>query len=1035
MGSKVQAILVEKSYEGMARQSKMWRRLASWLAFALALLVYCLTLEPGASYWDCPEYVVTAWRLEPGHPPGNPLWTLTARMFTILGVTAENAAVAVNLSSALFMAGGVGILASTLFYTLRLTLLRRRNLLNLRLTALFSLCGALCFGWADSPWYSAVEAEVYAMSLFLTALSVRLMIVWALMRDRLKARRYLLLVVYLTGLSLGVHQVHLLVLPVLVLIWYFRRNARRTAWRTALWLLISFGFVGAILLVMMPGVMWLCGECEWLCVNHLHMPYHSGVIICMALLSVISLSLPIAFRGTRLQTRSWVPVLLLTGYSVFFILLIRGAANPPMNEGAPSDIYSLASYLDRDQYGKVPLFYGRTPYSRPLRIEAIDSLGNPSYNRYATRKLKDRIARTTSEEGYPCYVKYGERIEYIYPPELNMVLPRLVSSNPDDMAAYGDWAGMTPETMESVEVSYALDSLGNAVGKLQPDGTRVKERAYRPTYLQQLQYLTCYQIGYMYLRYLLWNFSGRQNDRFAVGEVEHGNFLTGFAPIDDAMLGPQSLMPEEIGHGNAGHNVYFMIPLLLGIAGIFCLSGGKGRDGRIKSRVNFLIFILFFMTGLAIVLYINQSPREPRERDYSYLGSLWAYALWIGAGMAGMWSGSRRIHRRLWRKIAGWSTIVIAVATPLWMLYQNYDDHDRNGRKAVEAYAGNLLRSLEQDAIIFVNGDNHTFPLWYMQEVMGVRRDVTVINMAYLTTPWYQIQMMRPGEQSRPVATQARPEDIAYGAFSHVYFRQPVAVDTLKAKDGVRALKEMYGAGAKYPSLPAVMKITSAAGDSILVAASAVSGGKGSIDAASLMMLDIVATNASSAHPRPIYWHDLLPQSSYAGMYPYTVREMQTRKFAFHPDTLNDMLQASGFVMESGGADRKGFYADATTGTMISRQRMGMVRMAARLLRAGEAEAALRLARESQRLFPPEVWEYQIIYDSDSTHHEGFELSEVILRAGRELGDTAAVKEGERLRDREAARYAEWYRYREALPKRLRNVMTSKNLRKARYGR
>lgn len=1028
----MQSLLTEKLNE--VRQAKVLRRLASWLAFVLALLVYCLTLEPGASYWDCPEYIVTAWRLEPGHPPGNPLWTLTARMFTILGVTAENAPVAVNLSSALFMAGGVGILASTLFYVLRVTLMRGRSIRSLRLTALFSLCGALCFGWADSPWYSAVEAEVYAMSLFLTALSVRLMIAWALMPDRRKAGRYLLLVVYLTGLSLGVHQLNLLVLPVLVLIWYFRRNPVRSAWRTALWLLISFGFVGAILLVMMPGVMWLCGECEWLCVNHLGMPYHSGVIICMTLLLLISLILPIVYRGTRLQTRSWVPALLLTGYSVFFILLIRGAANPPMNEGAPSDIYALSSYLDRDQYGKVPLFYGRTPYSKPLRIETIDSTGQPSYNRYATRKLKDRIAQVRTGKGHPGYVKYGERIEYIYPPEQNMVLPRLVSGNPDDIAAYGDWAGMTPETMESVEVSYALDSLGNAVGKLQPDGSRVKEKAYRPTYLQQLRYLACYQIGYMYLRYLMWNFSGRQNDRFAVGEVEHGNFITGIPPVDDAMLGPQSMMPAEIGRDNRGRNVYYMIPLLLGIVGILCLSGGKGDCGQVKSRVNFLIFILFFMTGLAIVLYINQNPREPRERDYSYLGSLWAYAIWIGAGMAGIWIASRRIRRRLWRRIAGWGVIGISVATPLWMLYQNFDDHDRSGRHAVEAYAGNLLRSLEPDAIIFVNGDNHTFPLWYMQEVMGVRRDVTVINMAYLTTPWYQIQMMRPGEQSRPVETQARPEDIAYGAFSHVYFRQPVAVDTLNAPDGARALLNMYSAGAKYPSLPAVIKITSASGDSLYVAASAVSGGKSSIDAASLMMLDIVATNASSALPRPVYWHDMLPVTSYAGLYPYTVREMQTRKLSFGRESVKDWQPDGAFAMESGGADRKGFYADATTGSMISRQRMGMVRMAARLLREGEVEAALGMARESQRLFPPEVWEYQIIYDADSIHHEGFELSDVMMRAGLELGDTAAIREGERLRDRERARYAEWYRYRESLPKRLRNLMTSKNLRKARFG-
>lgn len=1010
------------------------RRLSSWLAFAVALLTYILTLEGGASYWDCPEYIVTAWRLEPGHPPGNPFWTLTARMFTILGVSAGNAATAVNLSSALFMAGSVGILASTLFYVLRMTLLPGRKVWSLRLAALLSLCGALCFGWADSPWYSAVEAEVYAMSLFITVLSVRLMLGWALMRDRVRARRQLLLIVYLTGLSIGVHQLNLLVIPVLVMIWFFRRHPRRAPWQTALWLFLSFAMVGGILLVMMPGVIWLCEVCEWVSVNELRLPYHSGVIICMALLMTLCAVLPVIAVRTRYRTWSWVPLLLLTGYSVFFIILIRGAANPPMNEGAPSDIFALSSYLNRDQYGSAPLLYGRTPYSKPMRLEVMDSTGKASYNRYATRHRSDRIAKGMTADGHPGYLKYGERFEYIYQPELDMFLPRLVSGNPDDIAAYEDWAGMSPESMECVEVSYALDSAGRAVGRFMPDGSRVYDKGLRPTYLQNLQYLGGYQIGYMYLRYLMWNYSGRQNDRFAVGEVEHGNFITGIGVIDDTMLGPQSAMPSEIGRDNRGRNVYYMIPLLLGLLGIMSLCDRKGKDGMLFNRVNFVIFILFFMTGLAIVLYINQGPREPRERDYSYLGSFWAYAVWIGTGMAWLCRCAGRIRHRMWRRVAVISALIISCGTPLWMLVQNYDDHDRSGRTAVEAYAGNLLNSLEPDAILFVNGDNYTFPLWYMQEVHGVRRDVTVINMAYLLTPWYVRGLMSPGESSSGVATTARPEDIAYNKFAHVYFGSPTRSDSINAADCISALREMYIRKDGRPRMPAVFRLMTSEGDSILLSAKSVAGGRESIDFSMLMMLDIIATNAVSPRPRPVYWHEMLPATSYAGLKPYTVRDLQTRRlFPRNDETeLAEVVLPSGMPrMESGGADTNGFYADVTTGGMISRQRMSMVRYAGRLLERGDARAALAVANESERLFPPAVWEYQIVYDADSIHHEGYELAAIKIKAGRALGDTSAVNAGERLHERENARYGEWSRYREALPARLRNVMTSKNLRKA----
>lgn len=1042
----------------MALNSRQWRRIAFWGAFLAAFIVYWLTLERGASYWDCPEYIVTAWRLEPGHPPGNPFWTLTARVFTILGATPQNAAVAVNISSALFMALGTGLLASTAYIFLHNTFFSRRHFLTRRkkkrhnltalphipspslrhaLCAFTSFCAALCFGWADSPWFSAVEAEVYAMSLFFTALDVRLMTIWYYCRDRRQAARLLMLIVYLTGLSIGVHQLNLLVIPALALIWVFRRHSKPAPLATAAALFASFAAVAAILLGFMPGILWLCQRFELLCVNTLGWPIHSGVIICWTLLMAVAIALPFlpAAALRRHQTLTWTPALLLAGYSVYFILLVRGAANTPMNEGAPSDIFALSSYLARDQYGTAPpLLYGHTPYSAPMRLESIDSAGHADYRRYATRSIAERYALSHTDSA-STYVRLDDRIEYIFPPELNMWIPRLVSRNPDDIDAYADWAGMTPEAMDSVEVSYALDSLGHPVGRLEDSGKRVKEKILRPTYLQQATYFASYQVAYMYLRYLMWNFVGKQNDRFSVGEVEHGNFITGITPADDAMLGTISDMPTEISSSNPGHNVYFAIPLLLGIIGLWVLAD---KHDITRRRWNFIIFILFFMTGIAIVLYLNQGPRQPRERDYSFLGSFWAYALWIAAGMAYLLTAALKTRRHKLRTLLTSLAALLIAATPLWMLAQNYDDHNRSGRHAVEDYAANMLLPLEKDAILFINGDNYTFPLWYAQEVLGMRRDVTLINTAYLVTPWYEMQLMRPGEQSAPLAMQARPQDLALGRFSAVYYDRladDILGDSLQrhalAIDALKALRQLYSSEDASPRIHPLLRVRAAdgaPGDSIVISAKEIATGRNYLSSADLITFDIIASNAAAGHPRPVYWMDLLPAKAFGGFKNYTVRKITGRKLllAHRGDRLRTPIPEQ-FEFRSGGADTPGFYADATTGSMISRQRVALIRYASRMLTAGHPDIALRTLRDTQRLYPPQVWEYQITYDSDSVCHEGFEIASLMRLAATQLGDSAAIQEADSITAREETRYRQWRLYRHALPKHLRNMMTPKN--------
>ncbi|MBD5370689.1 MAG: DUF2723 domain-containing protein [Bacteroides sp.] len=988
------------------------RHLGCWLVFAATLLTYIFTLEPDASLWDCPEYLVTAALLEVGHPPGNPVWTLTARMFSLFGGTDPQAiAIAVNLSSGLFTAGAAGLLTSCLFLLFRL--LGKRGFT----VTLASVAGGLVFGWMDSPWYSAVEAEVYAMSLFLTALCVRLMLGWALTRDTALKPRLLLLTVYLTGLSIGVHQLNLLVLPALGLIWVFRRFRRPGFGRILGVLAVSAALVGGILLGFMPGVIYLAGRLELLCVNSWGMPFHSGVILFWILAMGGALLLAfIPWRSRSARILCWCPAMLLAGFSAYMLLLVRSAANPPMNEGAPATIFALSEYLARDQYGSTPLLYGRTPHSAPMRVERIDSSGHADYSLIARRTLSPRyLADPVSGR----YLHYTDKTKVIYTPELDTWLPRLTSSDPTDIGCYADWAGMTPESMKEVEVSFALDSLGNPVGRLGADGTRSREVELKPTLWHQLRYFAVYQVGYMYLRYLLWNFSGRQNDRFATGEVEHGNFMTGIPAVDNAILGPQESLPDEIGRDNPGHNIFYMVPLLLGVLGMVRLQ----RYGPAGRRANLVIAVLFLMTGVCIVLYLNQSPREPRERDYSFLGSFWAYTVWVAAGI---YAVLRALPRRKWL------LTIAAMALPAWMLGVNYDDHDRSGRRVTTDFAANLLESLEPDAILFTNGDNFTFPLWWAQEVGGIRRDVTIINTAYLTTPWYigQLSAQTPMTMTGAISAEAGIFSPALASAPYVRTQLlPTPHDSLAAQDAVEVLLCHYSEPSTvFPPMVRIADPENGA-DSVMVRTSAVASGSQMLNLRQIAALDIVATNAASARPRPVYWISFLQSGDFAGMYPLTARTLYARRLVYTDSLAEERRQRLldldfSAAMASRPGNAPHIYADNTVGSHITQQRFALLRLGGRLLAAGRKKEAMEVSRIIRRNYPASTWEYQIYNPGDSVCHEGRDLARLIMAAAESPAERA---EGEALLKRERERYAQWRRYYEALPPHLRSVMTPRN--------
>lgn len=1096
--------IVHSVLRAIGKRMLPWRW-APALVFVLALAVYWLTVEPTASWWDCPEYITTALKLEVGHPPGNPLWTLTHRFVSVFGWNTDVQVLLINLMSGIFTALAASLLCSVVQIMLRILFYRSSHKPRGRLLISFGgVIGALCFAWADSPWFSAVEAEVYAMSIFFTALSVWVMLKWAFCLTINGRGRLLVLVGYITGLSIGVHQLNLLCIPALTLIFVFRRMPRRRAWlRGSAALVGSFAIVACILAGMMPTMPILAGRWEIYFVNSLGAPYGTGALAYIlvtlalawtlpffayksyhiwlpafltgALLFMSGLTTPMGnvevggvlatllavwaacyFRNRRrsFQVGVWMLPTLLTGYCVYLIIPVRGWANPPMNEGHPSDPFTFYSYLQREQYGSAPLFYGRTPQSKPLMKERADVLhesdrnGNiiatdtiwrysdfvriPQGPRYAKvahgavgpgksglmsadeRRLTDSLTIANAHG----YVMIDRRYNLRYTPELDMWFPRICSSNPADQLSFHSWAGMDTTTMLRLEVSETVDEAGNPAGKKRPDGSRAKRIAYRPTYLQALKMMLGYQFGYMYGRYHLWNFVGRQNDISSSGEAEHGNFITGFPAVDNLMLGPQEMLPPELGSDNRGHNVYFGLPLLLGIAGIIFLCR-RGRGGR---RMLAIVLALFFMTGLAIVFYLNQGPLEPRERDYSFLGSIWAYAVLIGCGAAAVLS----LCRRRWIMVMAGAGIV---AIPVWMLAQNYDDHDRSGRWFVDAYGANVLNTLAPDAIIVVQGDNVIFPLWYAQHVRGVRPDVTIVDISYLSCPWY-IEQLRIPTSGAPGLNFTMPRNrAAYGAYNFVNL-DPQRLDSVA--DAVSILKEFYASAPGKAKLAAARLQLGPASQGkprpVLDMRPSKTGAPGNwLSLSQLAMVDLIATNAASDNPRPLYWHSGVSWPAYVGAYPLTRRAFTSRRFApdeeseYLTEDINDLTSR----LQWGGLERNDrYYIDEITSRYMMRMRHDLLFLALAQERDGCRQQALETLKVVLEVLPDTKVPYMKKLTTDSLINEKRIVTGLIERLepfdqdGYLAGKRAEIERADSLRTES------YRRYRNALPIHLRQALS-----------
>jgi len=777
------------------KQFRLVDNIMGWLAFAIAAVVYCSTIEPTASFWDCPEFISTGYKLEIGHPPGAPFFMLTANLFSLFASDPSHVAYMVNMMSALLSAATILFLFWTISHLVRRLLIKDWSELTVgKFIAIeaSAMVGALIYTFSDTFWFSAVEGEVYAYSSAFTAVVFWLILKWEDQADQPHADRWLVLIMYMTGLSIGVHLLNLLCLPAIVLVYYYRKfptnDPKRDLKGSLIALGISIVILAAVLYGVVPGIVQVGGWFELLFVNTFGCPFNTGEIVyiilligiiiwaiyetyndlnekrqnCAFLLSLAMLGIPFYGHGwsaaiigvvvlvvlwfvlsykkegkalvtARIKNTSLLCMLMLMiGYSSYALIVIRSAANPPMDQNSPEDIFTLGEYLGREQYGQRPLFYGQA-YTSQVELEPEGSYckpvmtkGDPVWQRKekASPDEKDQYFILRTKDEY----KYAQ----------NMLFPRMYSSAHRD--AYESWMG----GVSGSEVQY--DRCGEMIS--------VKI----PSQLENLRFFISYQCNFMYWRYFMWNFAGRQNDLQGNGELEHGNWLSGFDWLDNLRLGDQDLLPDELKE-NKGHNVFYCLPLLLGLIGLFWQSLAK-HHGNPKDQTGirqfWVVFFLFFMTGLAIVIYLNQTPMQPRERDYAYAGSFYAFAIWCGIGVAAIIEMIREKVKVNSEKFATALAAVVSIVcllVPIQMASQTWDDHDRSGRYTCRDFGQNYLMSLQDEGnpIIFTNGDNDTFPLWYNQDVEGFRTDARVCNLSYLQTDWYIDQMRRPAYDSPSV--------------------------------------------------------------------------------------------------------------------------------------------------------------------------------------------------------------------------------------------------------------------------------------------
>lgn len=953
-----------------------------WIIFLFASIVYIVTSEPTASFWDCGEYIATAYKLQVGHPPGAPLFQILGRFFSLFAF-GDTSLVArmINTMSALSSSFTILFLYWSIVMLGRKMYEKAGEMSRSQTYAVLGagIIGALAYTFSDSFWFSAVEGEVYAMSSFFTAIVFWAILKWERVAGQKHADRWLILIAYLMGLSIGVHLLNLLAIPAITLVYYYKRfNPTRKGAFIAFG--VSIVILAAVMYGIIPEVVQLFATTELLFVNSLGLPFHTGTVFfallltgllaagilynrqkartmlmlvyilggIMALLILLESSgtgsffmrlvVIAAIAGLFYYTRERGPqqntiilsiVFILIGYSSFLMLVIRSNANTPINENSPKDAISLLSYLNREQYGTWPKFYGQ--YYNAEVVDRAD--GKPVYAR--DNKVGKYVVIDDKKGDIP-----------VYSPEHMTIFPRMWNNQEQRyINDYKNWAGITND----------------------PENEQI------PTFGQNLKYFFRYQIGHMYWRYFMWNFAGRQNDmQGTYGNLIHGNWISGITFLDEARLGPQTDLPDNF--DNDARNKFYFLPLILGLIGLVYHFRRNSRDA-------WVVTLLFIMTGLAIVIYLNQHSPQPRERDYAYAASFYAFAIWIGLGVMALYE---QLKKYIDGRTAAIAATAISLVVPVIMGAQGWDDHDRSGRYTALEMAKNYLNSCEPDAVIFTNGDNDTFPLWYAQEVEGIRTDVRVCNLSLLNGDWYVDQMVRKAYDSDPMPISLTREQYRQGTRDVVYLieseniTEPVEVKTLfdiiqKDESKLRFTREgtvidyfptkqfklsvdsakVVNNGTVPPRLahliqPVTWKIDNWA-----------------IQRNNLILLDFLATNDWE---RPVYFASTTGSNAYIGLSDYFQAEgMAYRLVPIKTETRNnqepgrintDILYDNLMNKFNSGMEDPDVYLNEDNLRMSMNLRSIYGRLALELVKEGKNDSAIMVCDRIMELIPPESIPY-----------------------------------------------------------------------------
>ncbi len=925
---------------------KQLNNIAGWVTFLIAAVVYLLTIEPTTSFWDCGEFITTSYKLEVGHPPGAPFFMILGRFFTIFGGGPSHAALMINAMSALASAFTILFLFWTITHLGR-KLVKTAGEFSLGQTIAIlgaGAVGALSYTFSDTFWFSAVEGEVYASSSLFTAMVFWAILKWEDSADEPHANRWIILIAYLMGLSIGVHLLNLLAIPAIVFVYYFRKY-KATRNGILISLAVSFVILGVVMYGIIPGVITIATWFELMFVNGFGLPFSTGVII-YAILLVAALVYGIYYTVQK-KLVLWNTVLIsvvviLIGYSSFAMIVIRSSANPPMDQNSPDNVFALLGYLNREQYGDRPLVYGRY-YNTPLD-ERTPYVDDKPY--YIQKNGK--------------YVIADMRQKPVFNSNMSTLFPRMYSREDSHIQAYKQWASIKGRKVQ------ITDEEGQT------------KTVQIPTFGENLVFFFRYQVNQMYFRYFMWNFAGRQNDIQSQGEIMNGNWITGINFIDSQRLGDQKNLPTEF-KNNKGRNAYYLLPLILGIIG-FVFMYNRGAEGR---KNLWVVFLLFFMTGLAIVLYLNQSPLQPRERDYAYAGSFYAFTIWIGIGVLSLYEGMKKYLPDT--ASAGIATVLALLLVPTLMAAENWDDHDRSNRYTARDFGANYLNTCAPNAIIFTNGDNDTFPLWYNQEVEGVRTDVRVCNLSYFQTDWYIRQMKSKSYESEPLPISFTADQYVQGNRDVVYLmedpRLKGSVELKKALDFVkdenpRTKLEQADFASYIPSKKLFYVVDKAAVirnkvvepqdyDKIVDTITIDLSDKHYITKDELMVLDMIANNNWE---RPIYFAITIGRDKYMNLQDYFQLEglayklvpVKSQSDGISFGMVNTRLMYAN-VMENfkwGNMNDPNVYIDENNARMMMNIRNTFDRLAGSLVAEGQNDKAIKVLDRGIELIPHKIVPY-----------------------------------------------------------------------------